>query len=570
MNPKGFIESSSLIGKKDYAFAESDRTNENREFVLFRRVQGAMRFAPDFVETCKAVLNAVMDGIDAENCSIMLKDPVSGELTVRAARGKDDGKTVYYGGTPAKGKKFKPGEGVAGWVLREGRAVIADDVSDEPRFVHVDGLDKEDKVRSLICFPIREKDQVVGVFNLSHSRKGAFSDADKLALSYISSQLGAALTSARFFLKINDLNQMMGSPSANPLFEKAFSPSATSGSTFIEVGEVMAQESGLFIYASEKMHRIKEIIDQVANTDVTILIQGESGVGKEVVARSIHLNSNRKDKPFVKVNCAALPNELLESELFGYEKGAFTGAYRQKPGKFELANGGIIFLDEIGDINSSLQAKLLQVLQDHEFSRLGGRKDVRVNVRVVAATNKNLEKAVEDGRFREDLYYRLNVVNITIPPLRDRKEEIPFFVEYFLNKFESKYQKKIKPFPDSLLKAFLNHDWLGNIRELENLIQRFVVLKNEDEILKELYSLEKRNQLSENIAPKEPGKVKASLREVHKTAVRQAEREAIHNALQKTNWNRKKAADLLNISYKSLLNKIKECEIDKPHSQLPI
>jgi two-component system response regulator AtoC len=225
-------------------------------------------------------------------------------------------------------------------------------------------------------------------------------------------------------------------------------------------------------------------------------------------------------------------------------------------------------LDEIGDIGSSLQAKLLQVLQDHEFSRLGGRKDVRVDVRVIAATNRNLEKAVEDGRFREDLYYRLNVVNITIPPLRDRKEEIPFFVEYFLNKFETKYQKKVRPFPDSLLKAFLQHDWLGNIRELENLIQRFVVLKNEDEILKELCSLAEENKLPEKKRTEEPIKGKNSLREVHKTAVRHAEKEAIHKALQKTNWNRKKAADLLNISYKSLLNKIKECEIAKGNSQL--
>jgi len=558
---KGFSDTSENTGSKEFSHAELDKPGENREFLLFRRVQGAMRSAPDFVETCKSVLNAVMDGIDAENCSIMLKDPVSGELTVRAARGKSDGKTAYYGDSSPKGKKFKPGEGIAGWVLREGQAVMTDDVKDEPRFVQVNGLDN--KVRSLICFPIREKDQVVGVFNLSHSRKGAFSDGDKLALSYISTQLGAALTSARFFLKISDLNRMMGDPANRPFFEKG--PPASSGktSTFVEVGEVMAQENGIFIYASEKMQRIKEIVDQVADTDVTILIQGESGVGKEVVARSIHLNSNRKDKPFVKVNCAALPGELLESELFGYEKGAFTGAYRQKPGKFEMANDGIIFLDEIGDISPSLQAKLLQVLQDHEFSRLGGRKDVRVNVRVLAATNRNLEKAVEEGGFREDLYYRLNVVNVTIPPLRERKEEIPFFIQYFLNKFEAKYHKRVKPVPGSLMDAFLGHDWLGNVRELENLIQRFVVLQNEEEIMKELSSMPKESKEPEQRECEEGKSRKGSLREVHKTAVREAEKELICKALKGTNWNRKRAADLLNISYKSLLNKIKESGIDK-------
>ncbi|MBP1718033.1 MAG: two component, sigma54 specific, transcriptional regulator, Fis family [Deltaproteobacteria bacterium] len=562
MNIEEHAERPEISGNKDFVGSEPEKSGENREFLLFRRVQGAMRYAPDFVETCKSVLNAVMEGIDAENCSIMLKDPISGELTVRAARGRGEGKTVYYSDSSPQGKKFRPGEGIAGWVLKEGQAVAADDVKDEPRFVQVNGLDN--KVRSLICFPIREKDQVVGVFNLSHSRKGAFSDGDKLALSYISSQLGAALTSARFFLKISDLNRMIGDPAGHPFFEKTPPASSAGTSTFVEVGEVMAQENGIFIYASEKMQRIKEIIDQVANTDVTILIQGESGVGKEVVARSIHLNSNRKDKPFVKVNCAALPGELLESELFGYEKGAFTGAYRQKPGKFELANEGIIFLDEIGDISPSLQAKLLQVLQDHEFSRLGGRKDVRVNVRVLAATNHNLEKAVEGGRFREDLFYRLNVVNVTIPPLRERKEEIRFFVQYFLNKFEAKYQKRVKHVPDALMEAFLRHDWQGNVRELENIIQRYVVLQNEEEILKELSNAAKeaKGQEPEKNSGERKGE-KASLREVHKAAVRQAEKEMIQKALQNTNWNRKKAAGLLNISYKSLLNKLKESGIDK-------
>ena len=200
-----------------------------------------------------------------------------------------------------------------------------------------------------------------------------------------------------------------------------------------------------FIFFGEKMDRIREVIDQVANTDVTVLIQGESGVGKEIVARFLHLSSLRKDKPFIKVNCAALPEELLESELFGYEKGAFTGAYRKKPGKFELAHNGTIFLDEIGDISPSLQAKLLQVLHDGEFSRLGGKTDIQVDVRVLVATNRNLEKAVRDSRFREDLYFRLNVVNILIPPLRERRQEILIFVNRFLDKYSKKYDKKPSP-----------------------------------------------------------------------------------------------------------------------------
>jgi two-component system response regulator AtoC len=371
--------------------------------------------------------------------------------------------------------------------------------------------------------------------------------------------VGAALTSARFYLKIQEMNRLM-KKSEESLPTPRPTPSGSS-STFVEVGEMMAREQKIFIYAGEKMHRIKEIIDQVANTDVTIFIQGESGVGKEVVARSIHLNSLRKDKPFVKVNCAALPAELLESELFGYEKGAFTGAYRQKPGKFEVANGGTIFLDEISEISPSLQAKLLQVLQDREFSRLGGKKDVRVDVRVLAATNRNIEEAVREGRFREDLYYRLNVVNITIPPLRERKEELPVFIEYFVNKFCEKYHKKISPLPFHLMKAFQQHPWMGNVRELENLIQRYVVLGNEEEIVRELAMMKTQEILQTKGDRNYQRNEQQSLKEVHKEAVRKAERDVIFKALEQTNWNRKKAADILNISYKSILSKVKEFNI---------
>jgi two-component system response regulator AtoC len=287
-------------------------------------------------------------------------------------------------------------------------------------------------------------------------------------------------------------------------------------------------------------------------------------VGKEVVARSIHLNSIRRERPFVKVNCAALPQELLESELFGYEKGAFTGAYRQKPGKFELANGGTILLDEISEMSLSLQGKLLQVLQDGEFSRLGGKKDVRVDVRVLVATNRNMEEGVKNGRFREDLYYRLNVVNVTIPPLRERREEIPIFVEYFLDKFSKKYKKKMPSLSDKIMKAFSQHYWLGNVRELENVIQRLVVLGNEKAIIEELTPVPKEDSIPENSERMVPAK-KAwpSLKEVHHEASKKAESEIMLKALQMTNWNRKKAADILNISYKALLYKIKETGLDK-------
>jgi two-component system response regulator AtoC len=264
------------------------------------------------------------------------------------------------------------------------------------------------------------------------------------------------------------------------------------------------------------------------------------------------------------VNCAALPPELLESELFGYEKGAFTGAYRQKPGKFELANGGTILLDEISEMSLSLQGKLLQVLQDREFSRLGGKKDIRVDVRVLVATNKNIEEGVKNGRFREDLYYRLNVVNITIPPLRERKEEIPIFVEYFLDKFSKKYQKKVNPLSDKMMKAFLRHHWLGNVRELENVIQRFVVLGNEKAIIEELTPVTQKDSIPEKKKKTVLNKKTwPSLKDINREAIKKAEAEVILKALEMTNWNRKKAAPKLNISYKALLYKIKDTGLDK-------
>jgi len=318
-----------------------------------------------------------------------------------------------------------------------------------------------------------------------------------------------------------------------------------------------------FIFFGEKMDRIREVIDQVAYTDVTVLIQGETGVGKEVVARALHLNSPRRDKPFIKVNCAALPEQLLESELFGYEKGAFTGAYRKKPGKFELAHKGTIFLDEIGDMSPSLQAKLLRVLQDGGFSRLGGESDIKVDVRVLVATNKDLKEAVGDGRFRQDLYYRLNVVDILVPPLRERRQEIPIFVKHFLDIYGRKYGDGVRSPSQRLMKLFMRHHWPGNIRELENTIKRLVVLGDEAAIIDKLTPESRKKGFRQRSTSQPHGPIPPvlPLKEVNRRAAKQAEREAILNALGQTNWNRKMAATLLNISYKAILNKIKDYDL---------
>ncbi|HEX8908167.1 MAG TPA: sigma-54 dependent transcriptional regulator, partial [Anaeromyxobacteraceae bacterium] len=237
------------------------------------------------------------------------------------------------------------------------------------------------------------------------------------------------------------------------------------------------------ITLSAAMERVWGLAQRVADTDVPVLLVGESGVGKDVVARRIHALSHRADKPFVKINCAALPGELLESELFGHEKGAFTGAHAEKPGKFELANRGTIFLDEIGEMDPRLQAKLLQVLQDEEFYRVGGKRSLRVDARVLVATNRDLESEIEAGTFREDLYYRLNVVTIRVPPLRERKEDIEPLVRHFGDKYRRRYKGGLDRVPDEVMQRFHTYDWPGNVRELENLVRRLVVLKDPSMVL---------------------------------------------------------------------------------------
>ena len=332
-------------------------------------------------------------------------------------------------------------------------------------------------------------------------------------------------------------------------------------------GRVRAESQVLGLFGDNpKMLEVRETIEQVADTDITVLIRGDSGTGKELVARSLFQLSSRSSRPFVKVNCAALPSELLESELFGFEKGAFTGAQKRKLGRFEYANNGTIFLDEISEMAPGLQAKLLQVLQDGEFSRLGGSADIRVDTRVVAATNRNLEEAVAEGSFREDLYYRLNVVVIHLPPLRDRIDAVPLLADHFLQMYNEQYGKSMEQFSEGTLDVLMKYHWPGNVRELENMVRRMVVLGTEQAALQELASQsalipgEKGgddmeldvlgNDLSEEMG--------FDLKAISKRAAQVAEKRVIARVLERTRWNRKEAAEQLQISYKALLYKMKE------------
>jgi len=349
---------------------------------------------------------------------------------------------------------------------------------------------------------------------------------------------------------------------------------------------------------SPAMRQVAHLIEQVADSDVAVLIRGESGVGKELVARAIHQRSPRSRKPFVKVNCAALPADLLESELFGHEKGAFTGAGATRVGKFEQADLGTILLDEIGEMTPALQAKLLHVLQDVAFVRLGSNRTIEVDVRVVTATNRDLEAMVRCGEFREDLYYRLKVIEAVVPPLRERQDEIPRLIDLFIRKYAERYNRRVPPISQELRERLLQYEWPGNVRELENMIKRLVILQDEQHVMRELsnpllgsrppVALEgaaadnrpppfQSSALSgdparEDDAGRDRAAVPAAasphegrrLIDVSREAALTAERTVIAAALTRVNWNRRKAAERLGVSYKTLLNKIKQTGLEQP------
>lgn len=392
----------------------------------------------------------------------------------------------------------------------------------------------------------------------------------------------------------NGANDFLAKPVGHDLLnrsvQKALRIPAQVAASSAEESSSRAEEA--CIASSSWTRKLDLFLKQVGSSEVPVLLQGETGVGKEVLARQIHACSPRARKAFLKLNCAALPSELIESELFGYERGAFTGAFRSSPGKFEMADGGTILLDEIGDMDFKLQAKLLQVLQDGEFLRLGGKEMCRVNVRVIAATHCDLEQAIVERRFREDLYYRLNVIRIEVPPLRERREEILPLVKFFLKKHSRPGDAPIE-ITAPLKQALLIHSWPGNIRELENVVRKLVVLRRPDEAAEELKRDARRQLLASRALSSNDQRVAAEPRkDIHSTADipghtlsiedpgdlaeisgqtsvllkveearKQAETEAIIAALNTTLWNRKEAAALLNIEYKALLYKIKKLGI---------
>lgn len=337
---------------------------------------------------------------------------------------------------------------------------------------------------------------------------------------------------------------------------------------------------------SQNIARIKELINQVADTGLNTLVSGETGVGKELVVQNLYERSSRMGKPFVKVNCAALPDGLLESELFGYEQGAFTGAQRRRRGKFELAHAGVLFLDEIGDMSLPLQSKVLHVLQGGHFSPLGSEKDVKTDTWVIAATNHDLEEDMKNGRFRGDLYYRLSTIKIHVSPLRERPEDIPYLIDYYIDKYSWQFKDKNIKKPDSnVMKKLLAYHWPGNVRELQNVLKRIMILGDFEESIDELLQPAGARGLAQasdpiGIKPMVHSELmdfdfesnldakSLSLKKIRKKVLDRVEKEVISYVLNKTGWNRSKATKILNISYKTLLYKIKDLGIDPPQGSI--
>jgi two-component system response regulator AtoC len=335
-------------------------------------------------------------------------------------------------------------------------------------------------------------------------------------------------------------------------FSKGSSMAAGFSPSFLTNFQPLPPEEVIF-GCSKVMRELRAQVQKIANANVPVLIEGESGTGKDILARLIHRSSPLRSRPFVKVNCPAIPGTLIESELFGYERGAFTGAYSAKVGRVELAHNGSLFLDEISELDLGLQSKLLQLLQDGQFCRIGGQTDTKVEVRVICATNRSLEREVASGKFRQDLFYRINVLSLRVPPLRERVADIPVLMSYFLDLYSDKYNAPPREFSTEMLAAFQQYHWPGNVRELENFIRRFVILGDKEILMEEM-----KVPRAESFEMDFVYDGSMSLKVLSRKAVRQLETKIILNALKAHLWNRKKAAKALNISYRALLYKLKE------------
>ena len=411
----------------------------------------------DLPSLLKLIVTSVTELLECEASSLFLVDPTGEQLVLKMATGPVGGEI--------KELRLNIGEGIAGWVAKHRQGLIVNDTKHDPRFLPAVDKATGFQTRSILAVPLMDHDQMVGVLEILNTAKAKqFERSDLDLLTAFASYASVALRNAALLDTIRDESEMLR----------------------LSVEE----RYKTLIVESPPMRKVVEMSRKAARSQSTVLLLGESGVGKEILARSIHNWSPRASKPFVAVNCVALSDQLLESELFGHEKGAFTGAHQQKKGLLEVAQGGTVFLDEIGDMKPHLQAKLLRVLQDREFDRVGGTQPIKVDVRVIAATNQDLKAAIREGSFRKDLFFRLNVVSVVIPPLRERREDIPALAKFFVSRFAKDMKRPGLTIYPKAFEALRDYDWPGNVRELANVIERAVVLASDDALFVDDFTLE--------------------------------------------------------------------------------
>jgi Nif-specific regulatory protein len=500
------------------------------EVTLLYEITKALNEHLDLRQSLYKVLDILFNSMNMVQGTITILDPLRNEINIEVAHGLTQ--------STMNRVKYKLGEGITGKVIETGNAVSIPKISEEPLFLDRTATRRKNRgmESSFICVPIKKGKQVIGALSVDRPFEKTYSlkSGEKL-LSVIATMIASHVIKLETIRlekeRLREENRRL-----QRVLKDRYSISNIVGN-------------------SNKMREVFQMVSQVCKSNATVLIRGESGTGKELVANSIHFNSLRDKNPFVKVNCAALPVNLIESELFGHEKGAFTGAIKQKIGKFELAHKGTIFLDEIGSLGLDVQANLLRVLQEKEFERVGGHRTLKSDVRVIAATNKNLEEALEDGTFRGDLYYRLNVFPIYLPPLRERKTDMLLLADYFLEKYARENHKNIKRLSTPAIDMLMEYHWPGNVRELENCIERAVLLCEEGVV--HSYHLPPTLQTG-----KESDTVPArSLEE----AVAGVEKEMIIDALKNTRGNITMAASILKTTVRKFAYKAQRYGVDYKH-----
>ncbi len=498
-----------------------------KEVELLSDISKALAESLDLEETLMSILKSFDTHLKLRRGTITLLDPDTETINVRLAHGLSKKSQSMA--------SYKVGEGITGLVVQSGKEIIVPDISKDPRFLHKTRSRKQQKGKRIVffCVPIKLAGKTIGALSVD-KQAGPKDDLDANVrlLNVIATMVAQAVK----------LNKLVKSDRRQLSEEN------------LRLRRELKNQFNIhnMVGTSNAMKEVYRLIEQVSNSNATVLLRGESGTGKDLVAHAIHYNSLRADKPFVKVNCTALPDTLLESELFGHEKGAFTGASERKLGRFERAHGGTLFLDEIGDFSLNLQVKLLRIIQFKEFERVGGLETIKTNVRIVVATHKNLEEQIKEGLFREDLYYRINVFPIYMPPLRDRKDDIMLLADYFLEKIAAENNKDISRISTPAIEMLTRYHWPGNIRELENCIERAVLLCNDDVIR------------SEHLPPslqmikKDEAVARRSLTEI----IENKERELIVDALKKFDGQQRKTAGELGISERVLGYKIKKYNIN--------